>query len=126
MRGSVCTSILAFAIENRTMSEVLKKALSRNSKWEDKDHLLDVVYWSRQVLALVVGLFWGLFSIKGIFGILIYCAITTLLMNFYVVNFQGQDLDNYGGFMELAKEGFMSAFASFLVMWIIVYSSFYD
>lgn len=101
------------------------KALKPNSKWEDKDDLLDIVYWSRQLIALVIGFIWGLLSIKGLLGILAYCAITAVVMNFYVTNFQGQDLDDYGGFFELAKEGFMSSFASFLVMWIIVYSSFY-
>lgn len=105
------------------MNEILTKALTRNSKWEDKDELLDVVYWSRQVIAIVIGIIWGVMSMKGLVFILVYCALTALIINFYVVNYQDQDLDEYGGFMELAKEGFMSAFASFLVVWIIVYSS---
>lgn len=107
------------------MNKTVVKALTPNSKWEDKDDLLDIVYWSRQLIALVIGFVWGLIGIKGILGILTYCAITAVVMNFYVTNLQGQDLDDYGGFFELAKEGFMSSFATFLVMWIIVYSSFY-
>lgn len=107
------------------MEKVMSKAFTKNSKWEDKDELLDVVYWSRQIIAMIIGAIWGLFYVKGIFGIILYCAISALVINFYVVNFQGQDLDEYGGFMELAKEGFMSAFASFLVIWIIVHSSLY-
>ena len=102
-----------------------KKAFTRNSSWADKDELLDVVYWSRQILAVVLGVIFGLFPLIGVVGILLYCGTTTLLMNFYVSEFQKQDLEDYGGFFELAKEGFMSAFASFLVVWIIVYSSFH-
>ena len=108
------------------VSDVVKKALMKNSSWEDKDELLDVVYWFRQLLAVVLGILFGVFPLAGIFGILLYCGISTLSMHFYVGDYQQEDLEEYGGFFELAKEGFMSAFASFLVVWIIVYSTFHS
>lgn len=98
------------------------KAFIKNSDWPDKDELLDVVYWTKQVLAMFIGILWGLLSMKGIFSIVIYCAISTVVLNFYVTNFQNQDIEEYGGFWELAKEGFMSSFASFMVLWIIFYT----
>lgn len=102
---------------------LLSKAMKQNSQWPDKEELLDVVYWSRQILAVFIGTLWGLFPLQGIFAIILYVAITTLSMNVYISNYQSQDIEKYGGFFEVAKEGFMSAFASFLVVWIIIYSS---
>lgn len=104
-------------------SSIFSRAITKSSSWPDKDELLDVVYWSRQLLALVLGMIWGLLPLTGIFGILLYVAATTLMLNSYVTSFQKQDIEDYGGFMDVAKEGFMSAFATFLVAWIIVYSS---
>lgn len=65
------------------------KALTKNADWQDKDDLLDVLYWGRQVLSLVLGVFWGLIPLKGVFAILIYLLISTLSGHFYVANFQG-------------------------------------
>lgn len=48
---------------------------------------------------------------------------TTLLLNSYVGGYQKQDVEEFGGFMSLAQEGFMSAFATFMVSWIIAYTS---
>lgn len=42
---------------------------------------------------------------------------------FFYCNFFGIDDEAYGGIYEIIKEGFMTNFASFLVTWIIVYST---
>lgn len=36
------------------------------------------------------------------------------------------DEEAFGGFMELAKEGFGSAFATFLVAWIAIYTLHFE
>jgi len=100
------------------------KAISP-SEWSDKEELLDVVYWSRQILALLMGLVWGFLPLTGILGIILYVAATTLLLNSYVGGYQKQDIEEFGGFMTLAQEGFMSAFATFMVSWILAYTSMY-
>jgi len=102
---------------------LLEKVLQRKAQWEDKDELLDVVYWTKQIFAVIIGVAWGIIPLHGIFAMILYVAITTLVLNFYVSEYQQQDLEEYGGFVELAKEGFMSAFASFLVAWILSYSA---
>lgn len=53
----------------------------------------------------------------ALFGAL-SCGATYL----YCINFQGVDEEEYGGVWELLKEGFMTSFASFLVVWIIIYN----
>ncbi len=34
-----------------------------------QDEFLDVVYWLRQILGVVIGLIWGLIPLKGILGL---------------------------------------------------------
>ena len=33
---------------------------------------MDVVYWLRQIIGLIVGVVWGVVPLKGILGILLY------------------------------------------------------
>lgn len=106
-------------------TSLFSKAIAK-SEWPDKEELLDVVYWGRQILALLVGLVWGFLPLTGILGIILYVAATTLLLNSYVGGYQKQDVEEFGGFMSLAQEGFMSAFATFMVSWIIAYTSMHS
>ena len=44
-----------------------------------------------------------------------FFAINTIIIYFYFSTFQKVDEEEYGGIMELLKEGLMTSFASFLV-----------
>ncbi|VDN04630.1 unnamed protein product [Thelazia callipaeda] len=105
--------------------KTLAKAFIRESEWPNKDDLLDVLYWGRQILALVIGICWGFIPLRGFLAILLYIIISTIVGQLYATNFQKVDEDLLGGFWELAKEGFGSAFATFMVSWIGVYSAFH-
>ncbi|VDK71580.1 unnamed protein product [Litomosoides sigmodontis] len=98
--------------------KTLAKALVSGSEWPDKDELLDVLYWGRQLLALMIGIFWGFIPLHGFLAIVLYVVISTAVGQLYATNFQKVDEDSLGGFWELAKEGFGSAFATFMVSWI--------
>lgn len=60
----------------------------------------------------------------GVFGLATFglssCGYVFLYCSLFNI-----DAEVYGGIYEVVKEGFMTNFASFLVTWIIVYSSFY-
>ncbi|KAK6023323.1 Rab5-interacting protein [Ostertagia ostertagi] len=112
--------------EEYSWTESLSKALRAGSDWSDKDELLDVVYWGKQLLSLIIGIAFGAFSMHGILAILAYIAVSTMVAQHFVVKFQQVDEDDVGGFWELAKEGFGSAFATFMVAWITVYSAVYQ
>lgn len=58
------------------------------SEWQDKDELLDVIYWGRQVLGLAIGIIWGAIPLHGLFAIVLYVVITTVAGQFYVSSFQ--------------------------------------
>ncbi|MCP9262512.1 Rab5-interacting protein [Dirofilaria immitis] len=82
----------------------LAKALVSGSDWPDKDELLDVLYWGRQILALMIGIFWGFIPLHGFLAIVLYIVISTTLGQLYATNFQKVDEDSLGGFWELAKK----------------------
>lgn len=66
----------------------LSKALVSGSDWPDKDELLDVLYWGRQLLALILGIFWGFIPLHGFLAILLYIGISTTAGQLYATNFQ--------------------------------------
>ncbi|CAJ0588907.1 unnamed protein product [Cylicocyclus nassatus] len=94
--------------EKYNWTDSLGKALHAGSEWSDKDELLDVVYWGKQILSLVIGIAFGAASMHGILAILAYVVISTMVAQHFVVKYQQVDEDEVGGFWELAKEGFGS------------------
>lgn len=104
-----------------------------------QDEFLDVVYWFRQVIAMVLGVIWGVAPLKGFLGIAMwvqfrvqystvlqlmlmicdvscrFCIINAGVLYVYFSSFQQVDEEEYGGTWELTKEGFMTSFALFLV-----------
>jgi len=108
--------------ESTSISCTIGKAFTAKSSWPDKDEFLDVIYWLRQVLGVVLGLLWGVAAIKGVVGLALFAALNAGVLYLYFSGFQSVDEEDYGGVWELTKEGFMTSMASFLVIWIIVYT----
>ena len=120
------------------MSSV-NKVFTYHADWPEKEEFLDVIYWSRQILGLVIGCVWGLVPLKGFIGILLFGALSAGLIyvwftavqgricparqqSCFILNTSGIDEAEYGGAWELTKEGFLSGAAGFFVTWIIVYT----
>ncbi|XP_026761029.1 respirasome Complex Assembly Factor 1 [Galleria mellonella] len=106
----------------KVSESVWKKTLTANAEWPDKEEFLDVIYWMRQAIGIILGLCWGLLPLKGIVGLLLFVVVNAAVIYFYVNNFQSIDEEEYGGMWEITKEGFMTSFAGFLVTWIIMYT----
>ncbi|CAH1779020.1 unnamed protein product [Owenia fusiformis] len=102
---------------------VYARAFKGESEWEDKDEFLDVIYWLKQILGLLLGCVWGILPLKGFVGLLLFFAINSLIVYVYFNSFQKVDEEEYGGLGEILKEGLMTSFATFLVTWIIFYSA---
>ncbi|XP_065559324.1 GEL complex subunit OPTI-like [Artemia franciscana] len=98
------------------------KAFSSKSDWPDKEEFLDVIYWIRQIVGIVIGIIWGVFALQGFVAIASFGVVNSAVVYFYSNSFQQIDEEEYGGMWELLKEGFMTSFAGFLVTWIIFYS----
>ena len=54
----------------------INKVFTPNSDWPEKEEFLDVIYWSRQIIGLVLGLLWGLLPLKGFIGIFLFAALS--------------------------------------------------
>lgn len=109
-------------ITGNSLTTTISKALASQSAWPDKEEFLDVIYWLRQIVGVLLGLVWGVIAIQGIVGIVLFAGINAGLLYLYFTGYQSVDEEEYGGVWELTKEGFVTSFASFLVMWIIVYT----
>ncbi|OXA47093.1 respirasome Complex Assembly Factor 1 [Folsomia candida] len=105
-----------------TTSFSWSKVFTRQSEWSDKDEFLDIIYWIRQVLGVLLGLVWGLIPLTGILGLGLFFVTNAGLVYLYFSSYHRVDEEEFGGAWELTKEGFMTSFAGFLVTWIIVYS----
>lgn len=93
----------------------------KNHRWDDKDEVLDAVYWSRQALAIFMGLIWGFLGLTGFVGIISFAVINSLAA-YAIANNTGYDFDPDESYASV-KEGFMTTFATFLVTWIVTYTA---
>lgn len=93
----------------------------RNHIWEDKDDVLDAVYWYRQVLAIVMGVIWGLLGLTGILGFVSFAVLNSIAA-YAIANRTGYDFDPDEYYLSV-KEGFMTTLATFLVTWIVTYTA---
>ncbi|XP_019870284.1 respirasome Complex Assembly Factor 1 [Aethina tumida] len=112
-------------VSKTSTASVWSRAFTSNSEWPDKEEFLDVIYWARQAIGIILGVFWGFLPLKGIIGLALFALINAGIIYFYFTNFQCIDEEEFGGAWELTKEGFMTSFAGFLVTWIIIYSGLY-
>ncbi|CAG2064189.1 unnamed protein product, partial [Timema podura] len=47
------------------------RRITRSMFWAQGDEFLDVIYWSRQALGIIIGLLWGLIPLKGFVALLL-------------------------------------------------------
>uniref|UniRef100_A0A0K8TNV6 Putative rab5-interacting protein n=1 Tax=Tabanus bromius TaxID=304241 RepID=A0A0K8TNV6_TABBR len=113
------------SLKSGSLKSVWCRALTAKAEWPDKEEFLDVIYWSRQVLGIILGVIWGIVPLKGFLGLVLFAGISCGIVYLYSINFQSVDEEAYGGAWELVKEGFMTSFAGFLVTWIIFYTGLY-
>uniref|UniRef100_A0A182JK09 Rab5-interacting protein n=1 Tax=Anopheles atroparvus TaxID=41427 RepID=A0A182JK09_ANOAO len=109
-------------VKTSHIASVWNRAIKPNSEWSDKDDFLDVVYWARQVLGILIGIVMGIIPLKGFVALALFALVNCGVVYLYSNNFQSIDEEAYGGMWEIVKEGFMTSFACFLVTWIIFYT----
>ncbi|CAK0785251.1 hypothetical protein CVIRNUC_008457 [Coccomyxa viridis] len=100
---------------------LFRKASSHTGAPWDKEDLLDVLHWMRQLLAVVAGCVWGVLPLTGLYAFLGFLALCLLLPYLW---YQSQRIDEeeFGGHQALAGEGLAPALASFVLVWIIAYT----
>ncbi|KAL1377986.1 hypothetical protein pipiens_000572, partial [Culex pipiens pipiens] len=105
-----------------SFKEIWDRALKPNSEWAEKDDFLDVIYWSRQIIGILIGVVMGIVPLKGFIALALFALINCGIVYLYSTSYQSVDEEAYGGIWEIIKEGFMTSFACFLVTWIIFYT----
>ncbi|CAI7777017.1 unnamed protein product [Closterium sp. NIES-54] len=82
---------------------------------EDQDAFKDVLYWMRQVLAVLFGVVWGITPITGGIGIIGFLVLSTAVMMGYYTLVVKVDAEELGGHGTLLQEGLLNSFGVFLV-----------
>ena len=100
----------------------LSKVFTYQADWSEKEEFLDVIYWSRQIIGLVLGVIWGLVPMQGFVGIFLFALLSAGLVYVWFTAVQQVDEAEFAGAWELTKEGFLTSAAGFLVTWIIIYT----
>ncbi|XP_058460207.1 GEL complex subunit OPTI [Malaya genurostris] len=108
--------------EGSDLKSICNRAIKPNSEWIEKDDFLDVIYWARQIIGILVGIVMGIVPLKGFIALALFAIMNCAIIYFYCTSFQSIDEESYGGMWEIIKEGFMTSFACFLVTWIIFYT----
>uniref|UniRef100_A0A0N4ZQW9 Rab5-interacting protein n=1 Tax=Parastrongyloides trichosuri TaxID=131310 RepID=A0A0N4ZQW9_PARTI len=108
--------------EKPSILSSLNKALKPNSEWCSRDEILDVLYWGKQLLSIVIGMIWGVLPFTGITSIIAFTLASGVSSYLYVTRFQEYDDEELGGFFEIAREGISAAFATFMITWIVTYT----
>merc|ERR1712137_1481591 len=98
-----------------------QKALQSNAEWS-KDELLDVVAAVKQVVAVLIGVVFGLIPLMGSTGIISFFVLNVAITFFYYTRFLNVDDEEFGRF-PLIQEGMFPSFALFLLSWITVYNA---
>ncbi|XP_059085477.1 GEL complex subunit OPTI-like [Tigriopus californicus] len=75
---------------------LIGQALTANSEWAEKDDFLDVIYWARQILGVLLGLVFGLLGVTGAIGLIGFAAGNAGALYAYWTLFQGVD-EEVGG-----------------------------
>ncbi|TKC35082.1 hypothetical protein EI555_006035, partial [Monodon monoceros] len=88
---------------------VWSKVLRGNAAREDRDEILDVIYWSRQIIAVGLGVIRGELPLRGFLGRAGLCLTSAGVLNYLQI-----DEEEYG---------FMTSFALFMVIWITFYTA---
>lgn len=97
------------------------RIFDKNYVWDDKDEVLDTVYWYRQALAFLMGILWGFLGLTGSVGVFSFVIFNSLAA-YAIANNTGYEFDPDDSYQSV-KEGFMATFATFLVTWIVTYTS---
>ena len=92
-----------------------KKSIFKRVLYPALFNVVEVVFWGRQIVSVVLGLIFGLTQFQGALALVSFCALNCLAVIVFVSRFKSIDEEEYGDSFELAKEGFMIAFSSFMV-----------
>ncbi|GAM17178.1 hypothetical protein SAMD00019534_003530 [Acytostelium subglobosum LB1] len=106
-------------IVERSQLFLLRNAFNTDIEFTTKE-MRNNVHWLRQIIAVLIGILFGLIPVKGLYGLAGFFIVNAGFTTIYYSKFlEVEDADTK---WELFQEGFMPSFACFLVSWIISYN----
>jgi hypothetical protein len=96
-------------------------AVTSTGKVWTKEAAISRLHWTRQIIAVCVGLICGILPITGWLGFVSFFTFTLAITHMYVFVYLGVP-DNVFGEQGTAHEGLMQAMGVFLLTWITVYT----
>ncbi|KAK8806757.1 hypothetical protein WA588_005559 [Blastocystis sp. NMH] len=104
--------------------DLLTLAMKKNAEYtkETFPDFLDLIYYLKQILALIIGIVWGIVPLTGAFGV--FCGIVIIfgIPLFYANRYLCVDQQDFD-LSSIASEGAMPAICLFFVTWIVAYSA---
>lgn len=103
------------------------KVMKRSEEQEDgsisPDDALKMMHWTRQALGITMGFLLGIVKITGFFAITSFFAVAVLVPNAYFASYLNVDEAEVAQAGSLKTEGLMPAFALFLLLWTLTYTT---
>lgn len=112
--------------------EASEKQVPKKSLWEkamtrgeavsmEKDEILDVLFWFRQIVSVALGIAAGISQQTGAPVIIIYVALMFAANYYYQTLFLDVDPEDFNP-NELLMEGLGNSIGLFLLFWILLYT----
>jgi ABC-type dipeptide/oligopeptide/nickel transport system permease component len=80
-----------------------------------QDEVEDASFWCKVCLALIIGVIWGLLPMQGVSGLFFAVAAAAALQSGFLQVWLQIDPEDFGGALNLLKEGAMPTLSLFLV-----------
>jgi len=104
---------------NSPVMQLVRRA--REPQSLEKDEVLDIIFWFRQLVGLGIGLIAGCAGLTGYPVILAFVAATFGLSQMFQSRVLQIDEDDYNP-QELMMEGLANSVALFLLTWILLHT----
>lgn len=86
----------------------------------DRQDIIEIIYWFRQFLSILIGILWGMVRLEGLIGILLYFVVSVFTLHSYKNLLKVSD--ELFDIIDAFKEGFIPGFGLFMIAWIASYS----
>lgn len=109
--------------EKVAAAKVAKRVEDEEASAISPDDALSMMHWTRQALGVTMGILLGSIKLTGFPAITSFFAVAVLVPNAYFASYLNVDEAEVAQAGSLKTEGLMPAFALFLLMWILTYTT---
>ena len=108
--------------EEQPRKSLIEKACTQGEAQNlEKDEILDIIFWFRQVVSIAYGIIAGLSGLTGAPVIVGYVGTMLGSSYYYQNNFLEIDADDFNP-NEIMMEGMSNSIGLFLLLWILLFT----